>query len=142
MKVLLLSLIVLGLVAYITRWIRSKTTEQTNNNSVEDKKTYTEVDDSGCCGQHEMCEKDSLLAAVSKKIEYFDDHELDRHIGKAEDEYTEEEVEEFRQILYTTNEDEIAAWIRSLQLRGIEVPKDMKDELILIMTERRERLTH
>ena len=23
-----------------------------------------------CCGQHETCERDSLLAAVSKKIEY------------------------------------------------------------------------
>ena len=37
-----------------------------------------------CCGQHEVCERDSLLAAVSKKIEYYDDEELDlslRHIS-------------------------------------------------------------
>lgn len=91
MKVLLLSLIVLGVIAYITKWIRSKTTEQSNNNTVEAEKASTVIDDSGCCGQHEMCEKDSLLAAVSKEIEYFDDHELDRHIGKAEDKNKEEE---------------------------------------------------
>ena len=33
--------------------------------------------DAECCGQHEICEKESLLAAVSKKIEYYDDEELD-----------------------------------------------------------------
>ena len=35
----------------------------------------------GCCGQHETCEKDSLLAAVSKGIEYYEDEELDRFRG-------------------------------------------------------------
>ena len=30
-----------------------------------------------CCGQHEVCERDSLLAAVSEKIEYFDDGGFD-----------------------------------------------------------------
>ena len=34
--------------------------------------------DAECCGQHEVCEKESLLAAVSKKIEYYDDEELDK----------------------------------------------------------------
>ena len=33
------------------------------------------------CGQHEICEKESLLAAVSKKVEYYDDEELDRFRG-------------------------------------------------------------
>ena len=27
-----------------------------------------------CCGQHETCEKDSLLAAVSKDVEYYEDY--------------------------------------------------------------------
>ena len=31
----------------------------------------------GCCGQHETCERESLLAAVSREVEYFDDEELD-----------------------------------------------------------------
>ena len=35
---------------------------------------------------HETCEKDSLLAAVSKDIEYYDDEELDRFRGVASDE--------------------------------------------------------
>ena len=32
-----------------------------------------EGEDSVCCGMHSTCEKDSLLASVSDKIEYFDD---------------------------------------------------------------------
>ena len=93
--------------------------------------------DSECCGQHETCEKDSLLAAVSKKIEYYDDEELDRFKGRPSDSYTEEEVEEFRDIMYSTQEVEVAGWCRSLQLRGIEFPDELKDELFLIVGERR-----
>ena len=39
--------------------------------------------DAECCGQHEVCEKESLLAAVSKKIEYYDDEELDKYINRS-----------------------------------------------------------
>ena len=90
-----------------------------------------------CCGQHEVCEKESLLAAVSKKIEYYDDEELDRFRGHSSDGYSEEEIEEFREVMYTCKEDEVAGWSRSLQLRGIELPDELKDELFLIVGERR-----
>ena len=81
--------------------------------------------------------KESLLAAVSKKIEYYDDEELDRFRGRPSNGYNEEEVEEFREIMYTCKEDEVAGWRRSLQLRGIELPDELKDELFLIVGERR-----
>lgn len=90
-----------------------------------------------CCGQHETCEKDSLLAAVSKEIEYYNDEELDRFRGVASDEYEEAEVEEFREVLYTMKDDEVAGWVRSLQLRAVELPDELKDEVFLIVGERR-----
>lgn len=93
--------------------------------------------DSECCGQHQICEKESLLAAVSKQIEYYDDEELDRFKGHPSDGYSEEEIEEFRDILYSMQEVEVAGWSRSLQLRGIELPDELKDELFLIVGERR-----
>ena len=95
--------------------------------------------DSECCGQHEVCEKDSLLAGLSTDIEYYDDEELDRFRGRSADDYNEEEVEEFREILYSTQEMEVATWSRSLQLRGIEFPSELKDELFLIIGEIRRR---
>lgn len=93
--------------------------------------------DAECCGQHEICEKESLLAAVSKQIEYYNDEELDRFRGRSSDSYTDEEVEEFREVMYTCKEDEVAGWSRSLQLRGVELPDELKDELFLIVGERR-----
>ena len=93
--------------------------------------------DSECCGQHQICEKESLLAAVSKKIEYYDDEGLDRFKGRQANEYSDEEIDEFREIMFTMKEEEVAGWSRSLQLRGIELPDELKDELFLIVGERR-----
>lgn len=93
--------------------------------------------DSECCGQHQICEKESLLAAVSKKIGYYDDEELDRFKGRQANEYSDEEIDEFREIMFTMKEEEVAGWSRSLQLRGIELPDELKDELFLIVGERR-----
>lgn len=96
------------------------------------------IPDAECCGMHETCEKDSLLAAVSKDVEYYDDEELDRFRGIASDEFLPPEIEEFRYILYTMREDEVAGWVRSLQLRQIELPDELKDEVFLIIGERRQ----
>lgn len=90
-----------------------------------------------CCGQHETCERDSLLAAVSKEIEYYDDEELDRFRGLEGDEYEEDAVDEFREVLYTLQSEEVAGWLRSLQLRGVNLPDALKDEAFLIVGERR-----
>lgn len=72
-----------------------------------------------------------------QKVEYYDDEELDRFRGHSSDGYSEEEIEEFREVMYTCKEDEVAGWSRSLQLRGIELPNELKDELFLIVGERR-----
>ena len=90
-----------------------------------------------CCGQHATCERDSLLAAVSKEIIYYDDEELDAYKGIASDEYTEEQTNQFAEIFYELKEVEVAGWCRSLQLRGIELPDDIKEEVLLVVRERR-----
>ena len=58
-------------------------------------------------------------------------------MGREGNAYTEEETELFRDVLYTTRDDEVAGWVRSLQLRGIELPDELKDEVFLIIGERR-----
>lgn len=95
------------------------------------------LQDMECCGQHEICEKESLLAAVSKEIEYYEDEELDRFRGRAGDAYLSDEIDEFREVLYTMREDEVAGWVRSLQLRQVELPDDLKDEVCMIVGEMR-----
>lgn len=90
-----------------------------------------------CCGQHATCERDSLLAAVSKDIIYYDDEELDEYKGRQSDEYTDEEAENFATVFYELKEVEVAGWVRSLQLRNIELPDQLKDEVLLVVRERR-----
>lgn len=87
---------------------------------------------------HIECEKDSLLASVSDRIEYYDDEELDRFSGRAPSEYSDDEIEEFRDVLLTLQPYDIAGWGRSLQLRGIELPPAVKDELLMVVAEARQ----
>ncbi|MGL5317469.1 MAG: phospholipase, partial [Bacteroidales bacterium] len=61
----------------------------------------------------------------------------DRFRGYCPDQYTEEEIEEFREVLYTLKSEEVAGWARSLQLRSIELPDIIKDEVLLVVGERR-----
>lgn len=91
-----------------------------------------------CCGMHITCEKDSLLASVSPDVVYYDDEELDRFAGRRPEDYTDEEIEEFRDILLTLLPADIAGWGRSLQLRHIELPQQVRDELIMIVAEARQ----
>ncbi|MBW9199077.1 phospholipase [Bacteroides gallinaceum] len=131
---ILIGVILLGLIAgyFYNRNLRKKI----EKGELEETPEVKPVDGT-CCGQHAVCEKESLLAAVSKQIEYYDDEELDRFKGRSSASYSEEETNEFREIMYTMKEDEVAGWCRSLQLRGIEFPDGLKDELFLIVGERR-----
>ncbi len=94
-------------------------------------------DDEVCCGLHMTCEKDSLLADVSQTIDYFDDEELDRFAGRDADCYSPQETEEFRDVLLTLLPADIAPWARSIQLRGITLPSEVREELLMIVAEAR-----
>ena len=70
---IVISLIGLGVVAAIAGYFRNKKLqkmlERGEISEIPEAQEIPEV----CCGQHETCERDSLLAAVSKKIEYYND---------------------------------------------------------------------
>lgn len=88
-----------------------------------------------CDGSNEKCEQTCLLEAAVKPIEYFDDEELDAYAHRRSDAYTDEEAEQFEEVLTTLRPDEVAAWNRSLILRGINVPDQIKDELVMLLAE-------
>ena len=137
MWILIIGLVLLGIIALIAGYIRNNRLKKKIERGELDHMPEVKEVDVECCGQHEVCEKDSLLAAVSKKIEYYDDEELDQFIGKEANAYTDEETNQFRDVLYTMQDIDVAGWVRSLQLRGIELPDDLKDEVFLIIGERR-----
>ena len=137
MLILIVSLIVLAVVAAVAGVIRNRhLRKQVESGELEAMPETVQVD-SECCGQHEVCEKESLLAAVSKKIEYYDDEELDRFRGTPSDGYNDEDADAFREVLYTMRPDDVPGWVRSLQLRGVSLPDGVKDEIILIVDDLR-----
>lgn len=127
--IILVALISVGLILYIHHRLTMPS---------EESEQSAPVEQSECCGMHITCERDSLLAAVSDEIVYFDDEELDIYAGRSADSYSEGEIEQFRDILLTLLPSDIAAWGRSIQLRGITLPDCVRDELLLIVSEARQ----
>lgn len=92
--------------------------------------------DAECCGMHQTCEKDTLLAFTTE-TDYYDDEELDRFAGRAADDYSDSEIEEFRDVLFTLRSEEVAPWARSITLRGVTLPSIIKEEMLMLVAERR-----
>ena len=90
-----------------------------------------------CTGENDRCELDCKLEAAVKEIEYFDDEELDAYKGRPADGYTDDEAGEFEYILETMRPEEVADWCRSLVMRGINLPDQVKDEAIMIIHDMR-----
>lgn len=124
-----------GAVLYVCHKISER---RTPNNTSDDAEAAPAVEEEGCCGMHITCEKDSL-ATLSTEIIYYDDEELDAYRGFAPDGYSDSQIEEFRDVLLTLLPEDIAGWARSLRLRGIEMPACVKEELLLLVSEERER---
>lgn len=89
-----------------------------------------------CCGMHLVCEKDTL-SPISDEIIYYDDEELDRFIGRDPHSYTPEETEEFRDVLMTLRPEDVPGWARSVTQRHLELPPDVRDELLMLVNDLR-----
>lgn len=90
-------------------------------------------DCSSCDGTDDKCEQVCMMEAATKEIEYYDDEELDRFRGRPSNQYTDAEVEEFATVLYTMQPHEVKGWNRSLILREINLPDQIKDEVITMI---------
>ena len=124
--ILVILLILLVGVAFFVRRINKQTPEQPPVKIADD-----------CCGSHAVCERDSLLSQTDQII-YFDDEELDTLRGIPSEDYSEAQITMLENVFYTLREQDVAGWIRSIQLRNIDLPEDIRDQALLIVTERRE----
>lgn len=85
-----------------------------------------------CCGLHAICEKGLPKSAEDL---YFDDEELDRFRGKKPSEYSDDEVDEFRDVMMSVPADELGLWARCIGMRHLMLPDIVRDELLLRMRE-------
>ncbi len=121
------ALIVLALFAAITTLFTKK------KEGEPDVVMPTSGDCSSCDGTDDKCEQVCMMEAATREIEYYDDEELDRFRGRQSNQYTDEEAEEFANILYTMQPQEAKGRNRSLILREINIPNQIKDELITMI---------
>ncbi len=137
--------ILIGIIVFFIVALYLSNTIQRKKGNTEERETPEPLikiningETSGCCGDHDVCDEDSLIAAYVEEPEYFDDHELDRFKFRDAANYNEDEADEFRDVFYSVLDEEKARWIRSLQLREIAIPNQMKDEVVMIISELRE----
>jgi uncharacterized protein HemX len=114
--------------------------EQEKKNAKEVEKLEKEVEKparpADCCGIHEVCDKESLLAG-NIQAEYYDDEELDALACTHPSNYTEEQIAMLREVFHTLNESDVEGWLRSLEIRHINLPDEIKEEAMMIVRERR-----
>ena len=120
-------LLLMFVLFYIDRWNKARDLPQ--------EQPQPEVPAGECCGKHAVCEKQKLAEARMRSAQYFDDEDLDRYSGRPSDQYTDQEVDEFRYVLYTMRQDEVREWMECLQARGIELPDELKEECYSMMNE-------
>lgn len=126
-----------GLVLYVLHRLKYGGTEVSEDVSATEDPDAKETAQEECCGLHITCERDSLSPVFGNEIEYFDDEELDEYINFNVQDYSDEDIERFRDVLLTLRAEDIAPWVRSIQQRGIELPAEVKDELFIIVEESR-----
>lgn len=126
--VLLLSLMALGAVAALCHRLFGGAGGDAEADNVVMKATCDT-----CNGENALCEQECMMEAATREIEYYDDEDLDDFRGRTADSYSDDEADVFREILYTLAPQDVKGWNRSLILRGISVPDQIKDELILMI---------
>ncbi len=117
---------------------KSKLSEEERKKEEEEEAAKAAQEDSECCGQHEVCEKTNLIN-TKLKADYYDDEELDALAGRDPEDYTDDEKAQLRHVFETLKEYDVAGWLRSTQLRNIELLEDIKEEALLIVSDLRER---
>ena len=151
--ILLIAFIVFGIVIFLlNKFARPKKAAKKETPSApvapkaEDTKAETASEEEyerpdGCCGAHEVCENESLLA-TNAKIVYFDDEELDAFKDRDPESYTDEEIAQFDEVFMTLRENELVEWLKSLQLRHVPLPECIKEQALMIISERRNNPAH
>ena len=125
---LILLLVFAGLVVFTATYFNRRGKDEQNDIVINEN--------SECCGAHEVCERDNLQI-IDTKIEYFDDEELDTLAGISPDNFTKKQIESVSEVFYSMHENDVASWLRSLQLRNIQLPDFLREEALMIVGERR-----
>lgn len=134
----LILFVCLGVFIVVVFELRARKEQKKDTSEAEKTARKPVVTDGECCGQHLVCERETLLQ-TNAKVEYYDDEELDALAGIAPENYTDKQHQMIREVFDTLQEKDVPGWVRSLQLRNIQLPADIREEALLIVVERRSK---
>jgi len=128
---LISSLFILWFIYSSAVWLKDK--RKGKSSYLKDKQLATSNE---CCGKHSECSQNFLVKPkVSKIIDYYNDEELDIYKNVSENDYSENTLDEFREVLYSLKKNEVSGWLLSLQQREIIIPQTIRDEAMFIITD-------
>jgi hypothetical protein len=130
MKILVGIFLAFVAVVALATWLSNKFKKQARENE-EEKQVEIPMD---CCGAHEVCEFEEMLKNP-EEIVYFEDEELDRFRGITAEQYSDNQIEEFRDVLYTLKGDEIRMWLLSIERRKLHLPHILRQEAFQLISE-------
>lgn len=130
MEIVLAIILIIFVVVATVILVKTNRKNNDNNKKVE----VPTVPASDCCGAHEICEAD-LEKLDDSKIEYFDDEELDVYKNMDENQYNDDQIDEFREVLYTLQINEIQNWLVSIERRKIKFPSTLLPEVRMLLVE-------
>ena len=117
--ILICILFVSGLVLYILDRLHHNTDDDSETPPAAAANSESECT-ADCCSLNEVCPSEKILMSINKEPLYF---------------YTDDEIEQFRDVLYTLRHDELLAWQQSVKKRGITLPATINDEFIMLYNE-------
>ncbi len=139
--ILLLTILVVGgaIVWLIDRLFYHKETAQnvdeTDENSISDMPSAQGCADESC-GIRSICPSEQILAGECRQeITYYEDEELDVFAGRGEHDYTPDEEEQWRDVLYTLQPSDLLGWGQSIKHRGLVMPAAIRQEFMQLAAE-------
>ncbi|MEI7504467.1 MAG: hypothetical protein WCJ61_14400 [Paludibacter sp.] len=128
MLLLILSLLLLTVIIFVSIYFHRK------YQIIEPEITI--LIESGCCGAHAICQHDTLLNS-SNKITYYDDDKLDDLADTSPVNFSNEQLKLLLDVFLSINDNDMAGWLRSLQIRNIQLPVELREQALMIVSERR-----
>ena len=109
--------------------------DETEENAIPDNPPVQGCADEGC-GLRPICPSEQILAGECKQeVIYYDDEELDAYAGRGADDYTPEEEEQWRDVLYTLQPTDRLGWGQSIKHRGLVMPAAIRQEFMQLAGE-------
>lgn len=139
--IVLLTILVVGgaIVWLIDKLFYSHKTGE-NVDETDENPTSNEAAPQGCtdegCGLRPICPSEQILAGECKQeITYYEDEELDAFAGRGENDYTPDEEEQWRDVLYTLQPADLLGWGQSIKHRGLVMPAAIRLEFMQLAGE-------